>query len=105
LCRHFGLALARSLRFFSISAGAADDLLAEARIVAQTERAFSVRCAEIGFRDSFLEYFAAGGDVSGNLGFTYGTASDAKSSTAYLRVWLWRQSTWWLLFDVATIRK
>jgi hypothetical protein len=80
--------------FFSISAGAADDLLAEARIVAQTERAFSVRCAEIGFRDSFLEYFAAGGDVSGNLGFTYGTASDAKSSTAYLRVWLCRQSTW-----------
>ena len=28
-----------------------------AQIVAQTERAFSARCAEIGIRDSFLEYF------------------------------------------------
>jgi hypothetical protein len=43
-----------------------------------------------------------GGDISGNLGFTYGTEPDAKSSAAYLRVWLWRQSRWWLLFDVAT---
>jgi len=43
-----------------------------------------------------------GGDISGNLGFTYGTESDAKSSVAYLRVWLWRQLRWWLLFDVAT---
>jgi hypothetical protein len=43
-----------------------------------------------------------GGDISGNLGFMYGTESDAKSSVAYLRVWLWRQSRWWLLFDVAS---
>ena len=30
-----------------------------AQIVAQTERAFSARCSQIGIRDSFLEYFAA----------------------------------------------
>jgi ketosteroid isomerase-like protein len=40
------------------------------------------------------------GDVSGNLGFTYGTESDGKSRTGYLRVWVWRQSRWWLVFDV-----
>jgi hypothetical protein len=45
------------------------------------------------------------GDISGNLGFTYGTESDAKSSEAYLRVWLWYQSRWCLLFDVATNMK
>lgn len=45
------------------------------------------------------------GDICGNLGFTYGTESDAKSSAAYLRVWLWYQSRWWLLFDVATNMK
>jgi len=168
---------------FNTPAAAAEDVLARARIVAQTERQFSARCAEIGIRDSFLEYFAidaihfepgprlahpdlegesrstafrltwepkiirvsssgqslvlpetvlerpdlplmvgerdyksflstleakrttlsqVGGDISGNLGFMYGTESDAKSSVAYLRVWLWRQSRWWLLFDVAS---
>jgi hypothetical protein len=46
-----------------------------------------------------------GGDISGNLGFTYGTESHAKSSEAYLRVWRWYQSRWWLLFDVATNMK
>jgi hypothetical protein len=46
----------------------------------------------------------SGGDVSGNLGFTYGTESEEGSRTAYLRVWVWRQASWWLLFDVATAR-
>jgi hypothetical protein len=46
----------------------------------------------------------AGGHVSGNIGFTYGTESDQESTAAYLRVWLWRQSRWWLLFDVVTAR-
>lgn len=41
-----------------------------------------------------------GGEVSGNLGFTYGTESDEKSPAVYLRAWLWRQERWWLLFDV-----
>jgi hypothetical protein len=44
----------------------------------------------------------AGGDVSGNLGFTYGTQSGDNSPTeSYLRVWIWRRSHWSLLFDVA----
>jgi hypothetical protein len=46
----------------------------------------------------------SGGDVSGNLGFTYGTESVEGSRAAYLRVWVWRQPRWWLLFDVATAR-
>jgi ketosteroid isomerase-like protein len=33
------------------------DELPVAQLVAQTERTFSARCAEIGIRDSFLEYF------------------------------------------------
>ena len=45
-----------------------------------------------------------GGDVSGNLGFTFGTESEEGSRAAYLRVWVWRQPRWWLLFDVATAR-
>jgi hypothetical protein len=40
------------------------------------------------------------GDVSGNLGLTYGTESEEGPRAAYLRVWVWRQSRWWLLFDV-----
>jgi ketosteroid isomerase-like protein len=40
------------------------------------------------------------GYVSGNLGFTYGTQSNDKSSTGYLRVWILRQSHWQLIFDV-----
>jgi len=47
--------------------------------------------------------FQAGGDVSGNLGFTYGIeSSEEAQSRAYLRVWLWRQSRWWLAFDIVT---
>jgi hypothetical protein len=42
----------------------------------------------------------ADGDVSGNLGLTYGTESAEGPRAAYLRVWVWRQSRWWLLFDV-----
>jgi hypothetical protein len=66
-------------------------------------------------RDSYDAFLAAqktrhtqlsqsGGDVSGNLGFTYGTELEEGSRTAYLRVWVWRQQRWWLLFDVATAR-
>jgi hypothetical protein len=43
--------------FLSLCAKA--DEASVAQIVAQTERAFSVRCSQIGIRDSFLEYFAA----------------------------------------------
>jgi hypothetical protein len=46
----------------------------------------------------------SGGSVSGNLGFTYGSQSDEKSPVGYLRVWIWRQSRWRLLFDVVTDR-
>ncbi len=53
-------------------------------------------------RTTFSQF---GGDIFGNLGFTYGAESDAKSSAAYVRVWLWYQSRWWLLFDVATNMK
>jgi hypothetical protein len=178
---HAGPAISGLLQFLVLillhtPAAAAEDTLVRARIVAQTERQFSARCAEIGIRDSFLEYFAidaihfepgprlahpdlegesrstafrltwepkiirisssgqlavstgpyllqnktgkqsfgyflsiwkqqSAGDISGNLGFTYGTESYAKSSEAYLRVWLWYQSRWWLLFDVATNMK
>jgi hypothetical protein len=42
--------------FFHSPIAAAEDLSAQAGIVAQAERAFSARCAEIGIRDSFLEY-------------------------------------------------
>jgi hypothetical protein len=51
-----------------------------------------------------MQLSESGGDVSGNLGFTYGTESEEGSRTAYLRVWIWRQPRWWLLFDVATAR-
>ncbi|MBV8214717.1 MAG: hypothetical protein JOZ08_16030 [Verrucomicrobia bacterium] len=44
----------------------------------------------------------AGGDISGNLGFTYGTQSDEKSTVGYLRVWILRDSRWSLMFDVVT---
>ncbi len=40
------------LILFNIPAAVAEDTLARARIVAQTEREFSARCAEIGIRDS-----------------------------------------------------
>ena len=43
-----------------------------------------------------------GGDLSGNLGFTYGTQSDEKSTVGYLRVWVLRDSRWSLMFDVTT---
>lgn len=46
-----------TILLLGIPSGRAGSLSAE--IVAQTERAFSSRCAEIGIRDSFLEYFAA----------------------------------------------
>jgi ketosteroid isomerase-like protein len=36
-----------------------EDFASSAKIVTQTERAFSSRCAEIGIRDSFLEYFSS----------------------------------------------
>jgi hypothetical protein len=52
------LLLLLTLGFFNIAAALDQDLSAQPRIVAQTERAFSARCAEIGIRDSFLEYFA-----------------------------------------------
>ena len=42
----------------------------------------------------------ANGEISGNLGFTYGTESGKESPLGYLRVWIRRQSRWWLLFDV-----
>jgi hypothetical protein len=35
-----------------------------------------------------------------DLGFTYGTQSNNKSSAGYLRVWILSQSHWRLLFDV-----
>jgi len=44
----------------------------------------------------------AGGDISGNLGFTYGTQSDETSTVGYLRVWVFRQSKWSLMFDVVS---
>jgi hypothetical protein len=44
----------------------------------------------------------AGGETSGNLGFTYGTQANEKSSIGYLRVWVLRESRWSLMFDVAT---
>ena len=44
----------------------------------------------------------AGGDMSGNLGFTYGTQSDETSTVGYLRVWVLRQSKWALMFDVVS---
>jgi ketosteroid isomerase-like protein len=44
----------------------------------------------------------AGGDTSGNLGFTYGTQGAEKSSVGYLRVWVLRESRWSLMFDVVT---
>ena len=47
----------------------------------------------------------AGGDTSGNLGFTYGTQTNEKSTLGYLRVWVLRQSRWSLMFDVATSAK
>ena len=47
----------------------------------------------------------AGGDISGNLGFTYGTQTNDKSTLGYLRVWVLRQSRWSLMFDVATSAK
>jgi ketosteroid isomerase-like protein len=53
------LLLFPALLLFSVSNAIAGDLSAQAQVVAQTERAFSSRCAEIGMRDSFLEYFAA----------------------------------------------
>jgi hypothetical protein len=56
---HLTSGLLLPLAFFHLPAAGAEDLLAEARIVAQTERAFSARCAENGIRDSFLEYFAS----------------------------------------------
>jgi hypothetical protein len=54
----FGLLQFLVLILFHTPAAAAEDTLVRARIVAQTERQFSARCAEIGIRDSFLEYFA-----------------------------------------------
>ena len=44
----------------------------------------------------------AGGDISGNLGFTYGTQSDETATVGYLRVWVLRQSRWSLMFDVVS---
>jgi hypothetical protein len=44
----------------------------------------------------------AGGSISGNLGFTYGTQADEKSTAGYLRVWVWSDLRWRLLFDVVT---
>jgi hypothetical protein len=41
-----------------------------------------------------------GGDISGNLGFTYGTQSDETGTVGYLRVWVLRDSRWSLMFDV-----
>jgi ketosteroid isomerase-like protein len=44
----------------------------------------------------------AGGSTSGNLGFTYGTESDGASNVGYLRVWVFRNSQWSLMFDVVS---
>jgi hypothetical protein len=44
----------------------------------------------------------AGGDISGKLGFTYGTQSDETATVGYLRVWVLRQSRWSLMFDVVS---
>jgi hypothetical protein len=51
-------------------------------------------------KDKRTKLAQTGGYVSGNLGFTYGTQSNDKSSAGYLRVWIVRQSHWQLLFDV-----
>jgi ketosteroid isomerase-like protein len=44
----------------------------------------------------------AGGSVSGNLGFTYGSQTDGTSNVGYLRVWVLRNSRWSLMFDVVS---
>jgi len=51
--RTFWLLTAAS--FFTLCAKADEQPVPQ--LVAQTERAFSARCAEVGIRDSFLEYF------------------------------------------------
>lgn len=51
-------------------------------------------------KDKRTKLSQTGGDVSGNLGFTYGTQANDKSSAGYLRVWILSQSHWRLLFDV-----
>ena len=51
-------------------------------------------------KDKRTKLAQTGGYVSGNLGFTYGTQSNEKSSVGYLRIWILRQSHWRLLFDV-----
>jgi ketosteroid isomerase-like protein len=55
-----------------------------------------------GQKNKRIQLTQTGGSVSGNLGFTYGTEADEKSTVGYLRVWLLQQSRWSLVFDVAT---
>jgi hypothetical protein len=50
-----------------------------------------------------MDLSQSGGDLSGNLGFTYGTEADQHSpAVSYLRVWIWCPPEWRLLFDVVT---
>jgi ketosteroid isomerase-like protein len=58
IMRHFRIASTLFAASF-LSLWAKADEAPVAQIVAQTERAFSARCSQIGIRDSFLEYFAA----------------------------------------------
>lgn len=51
-------------------------------------------------KDKRTKLAQTGGYVSGNLGFTYGTQSNEKSSVGYLRVWILSQSHWRLFIDV-----
>jgi hypothetical protein len=55
-----------------------------------------------GQRNRRAKLSQAGGDMSGNLGFTYGTQSDETATVGYLRVWALRQSRWSLVFDVVS---
>jgi ketosteroid isomerase-like protein len=55
-----------------------------------------------GQRNKLTKLSQAGGSISGNLGFTYGTQSDETSNVGYLRVWVLRNSRWSLLFDVVS---
>ena len=62
----------------------------------------STRLFLYGQRTKRTKLSQAGGDISGNLGFTYDTQSDETAIVGYLRVWILRQSRWSLMFDVVS---
>lgn len=92
--------------------GPDSDLLVVYRAIASEETVFERRGEPlVTGKDGYAAFLSAqkdqrpklaqsGGYVSGNLGFTYGTESNEKSSAGYLRVWILRQSHWHLIFDV-----